>query len=340
VTPVVFIEPHMRVSTWRTLWPGKELRRRGHPVQIWARDSSPPREDWPAEPTIVLHITAASWRTADTLISFGAVAADARRWGRLVVSLDDDLTALFYMQKGEIPPEARMLHSELPDICRHAWRIVVTTPRLAEVFGRWGEVHIAPNCIPEWVLEIPPRPTRRRVAWMGTMEVHDHDWLELKPYARDLPPMVLIGAGRDGARMLGSFGAPDVISTDQILDQRRLYRELGRAVAAIVPLAPHRFNQAKSWIKPLEFMARGVRPICSPARDYLALAAETGKAICYGSPGAMVAAAQEAYETWDRDPELPEIVRETGLLMERRGGDAWEDALALAPVRAASVTVP
>src|SRR5207253_82191 len=111
------------------------------------------------------------------------------------------------------------------------------------------------------------------------------------------------------------------------LDLRELYTEMGRARAAIVPLVDSPFNRGKSWIKPMEFMARGVQPIASEHAEYRRLSRLTGMSLpTFADPSELVAAVAEQWESVDGD-ELPSRLLDEGLVMEEVGGDAWERAL-------------
>jgi hypothetical protein len=54
----------------------------------------------------------------------------------------------------------------------------------------------------------------------------------------------------------------------------RLYRTISRYAVGMAPLRDTQWNNAKSWIKPLEFAAVGVPVVCSPSREYVRLLEE------------------------------------------------------------------
>ena len=324
---IVFIEPEMLVATWMTGWPAKELKRRGYDSALCARGHSLPKLH--DDVTVVLHVLNRTWEDGDRLLTSLDLCKLIRdNAARLIVAFSDDLTQLLELEPGEPRERARLLHGQIPEICRMASKIVVTTPRLAEVYGRWGEVAVAAPTLPRWVLEMPRKPRENRVAWMGHMagKVHGRDWDMLQPYARHLPPLRLIGTERGAADVLRSWGCTDVEVVPGSADQRKLYRELGRARAAIVPLVDTPFTRGKSWIKPMEFMARGVQPFASAHPEYQRLDELTMAVPTFEHPAELVAAVATYWQECGGD-DLPGVLLENGLVMEEAGGDAWEKAL-------------
>jgi hypothetical protein len=361
----VFLEPAMKVSTWRSLWPSEELRRRGHDVTTYSADARTRGEIIAGRSTVVVHITAQAWaRTADKFQTPAMLVERVRQVARtLVLSFDDDLLSLWHITEVNVPEvecgaplpsgnrctkardhdddhgllrrintEARLLMSEIPLICRMASAIVVTTPRLADVFGRYAaRTYVAENYLPERYVRMPlPRKRIRRLAWMGGLDVHGNvDLPLLEPFAKDLPPMLLIGTGKEGWELLTEWGATDVVSTEVHWKQKDLYRIMAEPVAAIVPLAPdNRFNLGKSWIKPYEFMARGVPVVASEHPEYRRLAMSLTVPPLYDRPEDLVAGAWWAFESGN-GAHLPGRILDAGFTMERKGGDAWETALSL-----------
>lgn len=340
---IVFLEPAMRVSTWRTMWPARELVRRGYDAVAAAQDVRRQVEVF-GNDTIVLHITAGAWMESDTEIA--TPFSTVRRFldlvqphgGRLFVSFSDDLTQLYHVQTATphlpitegndyadasgITLRLRLFIADLPVICREVAGVIVTTPRLAEVYGKWAQrIHVAEAYLPRALFAVPHGKGNGRLGWMGTLEVHHRDLELIRPWARDLPPMHMIGAGRAGADLLRSWGARDVTWTPPLFDQRALYAEMGRCRAAIVPLVTEgklgRFNAGKSWIKPMEFLAQGVPTVASAFREYDRLPLPT-----FRDPEALVAA---AWGKWRMAPHAGPL--DESWSMEGRGGDQWESAL-------------
>ena len=88
---ILFSQPSTAVTTWRTLWPGLELRRRGHEVVIDSMDAGYVPEELPRDALTVVHITPSLWAYEPWQQKFQTIRAQA---GELVVSFDDDWTRL------------------------------------------------------------------------------------------------------------------------------------------------------------------------------------------------------------------------------------------------------
>lgn len=315
-----------RVATWRTRWPAAELRRRGHDVAVDLDHPGPETSD---DVTYVLHLTNKAWRGPNgAVVTYLDLARIFAAAGRLMLSVDDDWSRMMDVQADRTDPYARRVHAEVPELVATADRVIVATPRLAEVFGAFNDdVVVCENYLPEWVIDLAPAPPLEVIAWMGEMNIHGQDWNALQPYAPDLPPLRLIGAGEHARNMLRKWGAREVGATDAIFDQRKLYREMGRAVGAIVPLQDTPFNRGKSWIKPMEFLARGVPVVSSWHPEYERLDALIGEVPTFVRPVELVSAAVDLWENRRDASELPARLRDEGLTMERAGGDQWEKAL-------------
>ena len=98
----------------------------------------------------------------------------------------------------------------------------------------------------------------------------------------------------------------------------------------VVPLKLDAFNEAKSWLKLLEFSSQGIPAVSSPTSENLELAAITGTPVA------------RKQRDWQR--HVARLLREPGLAEEagesareavshmtyERNGDAWPAAWALA----------
>lgn len=325
----LFITPGMSVANWRTRWPALELARRGYDV-AYHHTNAPIPADLAGDVTFILHVVNQGWYDdKGHLLTCLDLAFAAAMRGRLWLQFDDDWTSILEIEPRPWREAPLRILDQLPTLVGMADRVIVATPRLRAVYSQWcPDVRVAMNYLPEEVLAYPQPPRRPVLAWMGTMDVHGRDWMQLEPHARRLPPLRLVGAGEAAARVLRHWGAPHVEATPPTLDQPTLYGMVGEAQAAIVPLRPSPFNAGKSWIKPMEFMARGVPVVAQAHSEYVRLAALTGGAVTVeADPGALVDAACAAFDAGGGD-ELPDRLRGAGLTMEQKGGDAWERALA------------
>lgn len=325
----VFLQPDMRVANWRSIWPAKELRRRGYDVDIYAGDAARPAIEATEDLTYVVHFVNKAWNLNGNVITVRHICEIARDYGRLIVSFDDDWTRLLDIEPRPLNPLAKIVHQDVPECAKLADKIIVATPRLKEVFGGWGVCEVAENYLPEKYLRLKTREKLDRIAWMGIMSVHGRDWDELQPYAKELPPLTLLGAGQWAADKIKSWGAADVLGTDPTAETGRLYREMSRYRLAMIPLADTTFNRGKSWIKPMEFMAQEVPVVSMWHPEYERLNEKLGGMIpLFRSPEELVAATVEAWEQRRfAGKHLRERLLAEDLTMEKAGGDAWEKAI-------------
>lgn len=182
--------------------------------------------------------------------------------GRTVLVDEDDALDLAWQTGNEIAAqywddERRAEHDES---IRLADGLIVTSDALAEMYGHLNpNVHIARNRMPGWVGRVRWHGFNERrpiVSWHGIVKTHRADLEWLAPHA---------AAATKGAEVQ-LVGDPDALRVLQVKgtgiefqwELRGLYKLLGRADIGIVPLLPCRFNEAKSWLKALEYMTLGI----------------------------------------------------------------------------------
>jgi hypothetical protein len=195
----------------------------------------------------------------------------------VVVEVDDDHQALsadnpcfadFHPRRN---PERNWEH--LRRACATADLVTVTTPALADRYGRHGRVAVLPNYVPARYLEItrPAQAPTPLLGWTGTPTTHRGD-LEVVGMAvtraLDATDARFLAIGSDAtAPLLGiAAGRGDSAAWRPLTDG---YPELVATLdVGIAPLADTRFNAAKSWLKPLEYAALGVACVMSPREEY------------------------------------------------------------------------
>jgi len=258
----------------------------------------------------------------------------------VVVDVDDDFSCLHPQHPARdhfnpsLSPDVNFAH--LARACRQADLVTVTTTALAERYGSHGRVAILPNCVPASILDLPRSSDGHTVGWSGALHMHPGD-LQVTHGG-------VAGALRDSDwrfKVIGNHervGAALGLDTDPdgtgFLDIDEWHRELGSLDIGVVPLCDTKFNEAKSWLKGIEYAARGVPFVASPTIEYQKLAAE----------GVGVLAADRG-RTWRKelrqfmdDESLRHEMTEMGLqvISERhtyetegwRWVEAWETALA------------
>jgi len=219
----------------------------------------------------------------------------------VVVEVDDHFEAIdpanvaWPTVQPRLNPHRNFHH--LREACRIADLVVVSTPALAAHYGRHGRVVVIENHIPRAYLHaLPDQHDDLRLGWSGSVDTHPRDLQVTRgAVARVLRrhdlTFHLIGAGR--VHFTDPDTGLDVETTDprivknlSFYDGQRFAHTNGwlplgaysRAMAeldiGIVPLALSAFNEAKSWLKGLEWAALGVPFVASPTGQYRDLVAQ------------------------------------------------------------------
>lgn len=193
-----------------------------------------------------------------------------------VVEIDDDFHAIHPQNpawKFSNPLHDRDRNRDwLMKACREADLVTVTTPALAERYAPHGRVAIVPNYVPAWYCEIPRAERDEPVlGWSGSVATHPTD-LQVcgDAFAEYHGRFQVVGTGWGVRERLGLPVPP--AATDWLLLEHYPHG-LALVDVGIVPLAPIPFNEAKSWLKGLEFAALGVPFVASATGPYRELAA-------------------------------------------------------------------
>jgi len=158
--------------------------------------------------------------------------------------------------------------------------LVVSTPTLTR-FKPSGPYFVLRNCVPESIFSMArmtPR-TKMTVGWTGTIQTHPQDLQVTRgAVGKALDDFdtrfYVVGDGEGVERSLQlSPGQEFQASGWTPLDQ--YYQTiLDNIDIGIVPLELSDFNQAKSWLKLLEFSALGIPAIASGTRENVLLSME------------------------------------------------------------------
>jgi glycosyltransferase involved in cell wall biosynthesis len=203
---------------------------------------------------------------------------------RVVLDIDDDLSALSHAHPAHriYSPVADPTdnHRHLAAAAALVDVVTVTTPALAERYGGHGRVQIIPNCLPAASLLTPrdrPWPERPAIGWPGSVRTHPGDLdVTRGAVAR------VVAKGEAAFRVIGDLDGVQSALALREPPEHVPAVPLVRYVATlaeqldigIAPLVDSPFNQAKSWLKPLEFSAAGIPWVASPTEPYRALHAE------------------------------------------------------------------
>jgi len=197
----------------------------------------------------------------------------------VVVDIDDDLTRIDprHPQYRSLNPTTSPEHNWrwLIKACRLADLVTVTTPALASRYAAHGRCAVLPNCVPARMLDLDRTSDGRTVGWAGWTVTHPgdlrvtHGGVSLALDSTD-SRFLKIGEQDDAWKDLGLHQPPE--ATGPLWDLDDYYQALARLDVGIAPLVDTQFNAAKSWLKPLEYMAAGTPWVASPTADYLRLA--------------------------------------------------------------------
>lgn len=220
------------------------------------------------------------------------IAEQVRLWraeGRtVIVDMDDDFDA--------VVPEHRIAGkyttAHLHAACRAASVVTCSTPALAERYG-YGHGVVLRNCVPESYLSVtrrtrtPLNPDTQPsagtwVGWYGSLGSHPRDpaaaghgvGAALNPHYD--AEFVFAGPPDDAPRLAEIFGLRREVRALGFFSMIGLIQVIAEFDIGIVPLELNPFNEAKSWLKGLEFAAVGVPVIASPTSEYRRAEVEGG----------------------------------------------------------------
>jgi hypothetical protein len=222
----------------------------------------------------------------------------------VVIDMDDDLTKIdpnnpafwgFHAKTGSPLHNSR----NAMQACLDATLVTVSSPALLRTYAPHGRGLVLENRVPAAYLDVkrPPAAGVASVGWGGSIHSHPTDLAELGPAVQRLVrdgieywgagPDYHLRPGDDGLRR--ALGVEDALA-DQVATTGDLAFEewpIGVATLGVglAPLADTGFNAAKSWLKPLEYMALGVPWIGSPRAEYRRLQQLTKVGLLAKGPG-------------------------------------------------------
>lgn len=163
----------------------------------------------------------------------------------------------------------------MPKILANCTGVTVSTPTLAEGYAAKtrAPIQVIENTLDwnTWESVVTPPSDRFRVGWMGGTAWHlkDIDVLRgvLGPWLRRHPDVQFVAAGdAETHRLL------DVPTEQRVTYPTVPHDQLPSITATmdvgLVPLAQSKFNDAKSYLKGLEYAACGIPCIASPVAEY------------------------------------------------------------------------
>lgn len=267
---------------YRMIWPAEAIIARGHDVVIVPphkrdhmmqgriRDGRMVSVDIPEDADVIVlqRVTHRYLAQAVKLIRQRGVA--------VVVDMDDDLTCIHPAN-----PAFGLLHPVNGNVdhswqntlaaCENATLVTVSTPALADRYGRKAPAQVLYNMVPERMLAVP-HDDSETVGWAGAVFSHPADLQELGPsiagLLRDAGAFKIVGPIDGVHRALGLAPDAPVDATGVIKDIYAWPLGVNSLGIGLAPLADTRFNKAKSWLKMAEYAAVGVPCIASPRDEY------------------------------------------------------------------------
>lgn len=198
---------------------------------------------------------------------------------RVVIDLDDDFDAVV----PEHRIHGRYTTEHLHAACRAASVVTCSTPVLAQRYG-YGHGVVLRNCIPESYLSVTRRtrveltagePWPLWVGWYGSLGSHPRDpaaaGAGIGQALRSVEDaqFVFVGPEKDGPELCRTFHLDEgMLRTLGFYSMTGLIQVISEFDIGIVPLELNPFNEAKSWLKGLEFAAVGVPVVASPTPEY------------------------------------------------------------------------
>jgi hypothetical protein len=196
----------------------------------------------------------------------------------VVVEMDDLLSAVPY---GNIAHDAlvrRGMARRAAECAREADLVTATTPALLAEYAPHGRGAVVPNAVPRRIAELPPAyerdPEVVTVGWTGSVAAHPYD---LQEVGSGLQQALAATRGRSRFTVIGqALGARERLRLTEEPSEVPWVHGVDDYTAAvgevfdvgIAPLRIDRFNTCKSWLKALEYAARGVPFVRSATAEY------------------------------------------------------------------------
>jgi hypothetical protein len=257
----------------------------------------------------------------------------------VVVEMDDLLSAVPYGHAAHTALVRKGMARKALECARQADLVTASTPALIQEYASRGHGVVLPNAIPRRIAELPPAYEREpevvSIGWTGTVAGHPYDLQEM---GTGLQQALDRTRGRSRFTVLGQkhdlkvrLGLPEEPAEVRWID------DVDRYTAAVgelfdiglAPLRIDRFNTSKSWLKPLEYAARGVYPVVSPTDEYVRLGLGRRARAPRDWAKAITAAVQDADHRREQAVRNREAVL-AGHLTEHtapRWARAWETAV-------------
>jgi glycosyltransferase involved in cell wall biosynthesis len=207
----------------------------------------------------------------------------------VVVDMDDDMSSIdpnniayqTYHPKSQSP----LSWKHAAESCRVATLVTTSTRALQRVYVKHGRGMVLDNYVPEAYLSMEKGDVRN-FGWAGTTKSHPND-LQVagNTYQRLIDegfPFRTVGGASSVKQAARLRDEVDSTGSIPLIDwARTIYQEL---YVGMAPLGATAFNQGKSRLKAIEYMAGGVPWVGSPREEYRRLNRESGCGLMASTP--------------------------------------------------------
>jgi Glycosyl transferases group 1 len=196
----------------------------------------------------------------------------------VVVEMDDLLSGVPFGHSGHAALVRRGMAKWGLECCREADFVTVSTPALLEEYAQHGRGAVVANAVHRRFAELPPAyerdPEIVTIGWSGNVLNHPYDLQEMGSGLQQAldrttgrSRFLIIGQKWDVRERLRLPSEPDEVPW--MTDPDDYITALGHLFdVGIAPLRMDRFNECKSWLKPLEYAARGIFSVRARTREY------------------------------------------------------------------------
>ena len=209
-----------------------------------------------------------------------AIQSLKRQGKKVVIEMDDDYWKLDPRNPWAVEITQRPDHSidTLNECIREADLVTVSTPFLVQRIQNENVV-VLRNCVPDHYLDTPDNPAKEQiqgtvVGWTGNTATHIGD-IEvmgngLRKACRGTGAKFL-AIGSDNSPQIAGF-RPQEAYTAPWVELHDYMFAMNAFDIGIVPLVMSDFNEAKSYLKGIEYATLGIPFVASPTSEYKLLA--------------------------------------------------------------------
>lgn len=192
----------------------------------------------------------------------------------VIVDIDDDFTCLHpqHLARAILEPKRSPLDNwnHLKRACGMADLVTCSTPALARRHGGRGHAIVLPNCVPNDLTLTPRRDDAETIGWTGYTTFHPKDLTVTRGGVQaamdDTGARFLVVGNKMGVQQ--DLALRDEPSEDGPYPLKAYPLGVSQFTVGIVPLLQSKFNDAKSYLKGIEFAACGVPFVASPTPEY------------------------------------------------------------------------